>query len=263
MDRREFLLTPLILLNYEDDYDIKQKIKKTTNLSLESILKIKNLNNLKENNFSIIYNLFQDVSDTIFGTGSMNYDKEKNIFDLGLDDFSTFSSISLSILSIFSKDYQDILDLNDKHYFLRFYNGKWVKYEESYSRNEEKKEDSDLYEYQDNIVKLNNNEFVSGNNINNPLSLAFEIINGNKIDEAELISNKKYDNVKLNFTQLNHDFNILECEFPNPIIGNFKKVYLILLNNIPISGYVYQDNEKINYIRGELKNIKINDSYLL
>src|SRR3989344_7235946 len=120
MNRREFLLLPSFYFQEPIEKQIKTKVHKSSRLNLETLLKIKEIKSLKNNDFSIIYSLFEDISDTKIGTASIKFDREKKIMDLGIDDFTLIAGIYLSIASIFSNKYKSVLDLEDLRYFLEF-----------------------------------------------------------------------------------------------------------------------------------------------
>ena len=274
MNRREFLFTASsLLLVYEDEEELKSKVHEFAGSISDKFQKIREITLLKEDSFSLIYNLFERDLGINIGTASIRFDKNKKEMGLGLDEFTFLANIYL----FFKGD--GISDLDDLEYMLKFdENFLWKEYHENIIKKGRNPKSANPRSYilENSVVRMINlkgdgiQNFKSEDEqlIHNPLSAAFEILNGNKLTNFEMAANSKYSrDIIINYRD-EGDFVILESSFDQPIIGAFKKVYAILYNNIPLSGYIKDEGKNENgeaeemYIMGELENIKINGKKL-
>ena len=274
MNRREFLFTASSLLPvYEDEEELKSKVHEFAGSISDKFQKIREITLLKEDSFSLIYNLFERDLGINIGTASIRFDKNKKEMGLGLDEFTFLANIYL----FFKGD--GISDLDDLEYMLKFdENFLWKEYHENIIKKGRNPKSANPRSYilENSVVRMINlkgdgiQNFKSEDEqlIHNPLSAAFEILNGNKLTNFEMAANSKYSrDIIINYRD-EGDFVILESSFDQPIIGAFKKVYAILYNNIPLSGYIKDEGKNENgeaeemYIMGELENIKINGKKL-
>ncbi|MEK6835407.1 MAG: hypothetical protein AABX55_00075 [Nanoarchaeota archaeon] len=264
MNRRDFLKLPLLYYFPNGKSSLEDKVRsrahKSKHLSLESIAKIKNIGPLKENDFVISYDIFDDSLELDIpidlGDASIRYSKEKGVLDLGIDEFS----LTVKFFSMFSKSVDSILNLENIRYFVEFDKKfRWIRYRENFTYGGLQKEDSNLYEREGSMLSSNGKKSPSNKKLHNPLSLIFEILNGNNVKNFEMIANGIHSkNLTLSYSKFNDDVSIVEGNFDKSVIGKFKSFYALLCNNIPIAGYIYQKGRRISYVRGELRKIKIN-----
>ncbi len=263
MSRRQFLLMPLLLLpDGISEEKMMEKVQQSKRLSLEHLLKIETLPSLKDSDFSLHYELFENVSDIVLGSASINFNREKRVLDFGIDEFSFFVNFYLQLKSIVSNKYDKLFDLRRVRFFTEF-NEKmeWAKYSENIPVKDSTSLDPHIYELMGDKVILDEKKFFSREKTShNPLSVIFGVLNGNLISDFEMVTSKGALRTKVDYKELN-GFVIAESNFSSSFAGTFKKVYGILYHNIPVSGYLMQakkDGEDGDYIRGELTSIKIN-----
>ena len=277
MNRRDFLKLPLLYYfpyGYFPDGKsslenrVKSEVHKSKHLSSESVARIKSVGSLKENDFVISYGMFADKLELgmpidlgNLGIASIRYSKEKGVLDLGVDEFS----LAVKFFSAFLSDIKPILDLENRRYFVEFDKKlRWVRYRENFTYGGLQNEDSNLYERIGGTLFSNGKKSAYNKRLHNPLSLVFEILSGNNVEDFEMIANKKHSkNLELDYGRLNEDITIVRGDFDEPVIGRFKSFYALLCNNIPIAGYIYQKKGIISYVRGELKSIKINGEIII
>lgn len=274
MSRRQFLFTPLLLLPLGlGREDMEEKVKNSKRLSLESLLQIKQIPPLKEVDFSLFYELFRDDSNISLGTASINFNREKRVMDFGLDNFSLLAGSYLWVASIFSKKYSPFLEMQKVRFFTEFdENMKWTTYKENVPKEEGKSPASMPYHRYDSIEKkifLDGKEILSNKRgVQNPLSVAFEILNGNLLENVELLEAEKTSKVHINYSKEGkvNDLVTLEVDSSRAVLARFKKIYGILYNNIPVSGYlegVVKKGDDPVYLRGDLTGIKVNGNEML
>ncbi|MFH1311441.1 MAG: hypothetical protein ABIH65_03490 [Nanoarchaeota archaeon] len=278
MNRREFLTYLVIAASLPDsdlEAKVREKVYRSVNITPYALQQIKSLKLFREQNISLIYNIFENTSNSEVGTGSMNFNKDKRVMDLGIDNFEFITDILLFLGSSFlgsifgsSKKCKALYDLEDIRNFLEFdENFVWKHYREGIPIKGNPKTTPLEYELVQKTVKLDSKDIVSSKNlIHNPLSAAFEILNGNKINNFEMIANGNYSkSVKITYEPYNwlEDFSIVEVEFENPVIKKFKKVHALVYNNVPIAGYIKQEDKEMEYIRGELADIKVDGKTIL
>jgi len=287
MDRREFLslsllgtaqaLLPNNLFSGDDlESLVKEKVEKSTNITPYLLKQIKALKPFRQNNISLVYDLFKEDSNSDIGHGSMNFSKDTKVMDLGIDNFDFMTDIQLFIANIFSssKKYKAMRDLPDMRTYAEFdENFIWKVYREGIPIRGNPDTTPRIYELIKRVrgsgveIKLNGTDVATGKQIiHNPLSAAFEILNNNKPTNFEMITGGKHaKNVSLKYTPFNGplDFMIVESDFEIPIIKKFKKVYALCYNNIPLAGYLKQDDSDLEYIRGQLSDIRIDGKSVL
>jgi hypothetical protein len=96
--------------------------------------------------------------------------------------------------------------------------------------------------------------------IHNPLSAAMDILDGNHLTGFDMIANGNYsENVVFKYRPFGSmkDFMIVDAEFEKPIIKGFRRIYALCFNNIPVSGYIHLVESDVDYMRGELADVKI------
>lgn len=293
MNRREFLqltargtaglttfgtaqaLFPINLLSRQDlEAKVKEKVEKSTSITPFLLRQIKALKLFRDNNISLVYDLFKQDSDSNIGSGSMNYNKDTRIMDLGIDNFDFITDVQLFIANIFSssKKYKAIIDLPNLRSYAEFDEAfVWKIYREGMPIRGNPDTTPRIYELIKRArgveVKLEGAENMASRQvIHNPLSAAFEILNRNCPTNFEMVTGGKHTkNVSLKYTPFNgsSNFKIVESDFEIPIIKNFKKVYALCYNSIPLSGYLKQNDADLEYIRGQLSDIRIDGKSLL
>jgi hypothetical protein len=253
---------------------VRIKAEKSVRMPPYALRHLKALNPFREKNITLVYDMLNDDSDSRLATGSINFDSRTRMLDVGIDSFSFFIGAGLFLKSIFSEKSRSIYELKDLRTTTEFGSDfTWVRYRENVPVNENKEEkpnengnkEAKLHEYElkGKKVFLESKEFASSKSlIQNPLSALFEIFNGDRPNNFELVANENYlSNVRIDYAPYNGvgDFSTLYVDFEKPIIKRFKKVYALLFDNIPLAGYIKMlEDSDIKYIRGRLNMIKIN-----
>lgn len=275
ISRREFLnfcfTTPFFF--QEDgisEENLKLKARESKKLSLENMIELAKISDLKNKDFSLHYGIFRDMADFKIGTAYVNFSREKRVMDIKID-FNSITEIYLWTSNIFSSvDYKKILQLEKMKFYSEFNdNFKWTKYVEGAPIN---KKDTEIipknYENDGSNIMLDGKVIVSGKKyVYNPISALFDVLNGQKIQNFAMVTGGEIaDNIKIDYAK-EKNLVIATMDFPLLVVGSFKKVYAILYNNIPVSGYIqhagFEKGEDPIYLRGELEKISIDKKEIL
>jgi hypothetical protein len=276
INRREFLSFSTAFLLFGNlgisEHKMQEKVQKFKGLSLKNLEDIKKITSLKNNNFSLQYNLFENDSNYSFGTASINFNREKMVFDFGFDRISLFGSLSW-FGSIFTYgDYDRLSDMTKVRFITDFdkkFN--WTDYKENFQIGNSPPDSlkPHNYELKEGKILRDGTEIIYNKKtktIQNPLSAAFEIINGNLIDSFWTVDAERTTNVNVNYKVID-DLVILEADFPVSALAQFSKVYGVLYNNVPLAGYLRmvqkEKDEDVRYTRGELSAFKIDGRDIL
>ena len=266
LSRRQFLCSLvdspiLLLLPDESEEGIRSKVQKSGKLSLESLLRIKSLPPLKESDFSLGYNLFEGISDSLSGKASINFNREKRVLDFGVDSFSFWNNVGLWFARLFSSKYNKMFELQNVRFLTEFDERlRWIRYGENIPREGSSSLIPHYYEFKKDGITLDGKRNIPfDGTVDNPLSLFFSLLNGNFRNNFKVVIGDKILGIKIDYTKLN-ELVILEASSPAPIMNSFQKAYAILYNNIPISGYlqgIEKKGEETTYLRGELSRLNV------